>query len=83
MATASKLGRNKVSSERDITAAPECKYFSIACVPNENQKVIGLDENNFDSVIHLRPNYFRDALLWRGSLLPLGCAAVVKSANAI
>jgi hypothetical protein len=58
MATASKLGRNKVSSERDITAAPECKYFSIACVPNENQKVIGLDENNFDSVIHLRPCAF-------------------------
>jgi hypothetical protein len=33
------------------TAAPEWKHFSIACVPNENQKVIGLDENNFDSVI--------------------------------
>jgi len=28
--------------------APEWKYFSIACVPDEKQKVIGLDENNFD-----------------------------------
>jgi hypothetical protein len=56
-------------------------------VPNENQKVIGLDENYFDLDTESLSKSFSRAQLWRGGLsdrrtVPFGCAAVAKSANA-
>jgi hypothetical protein len=51
-------------------------------VPNENQKVIGLDENYFDLDTESLSKSFSRAQLWRGGLPPFGCAAVAKSANA-